>query len=251
MILTIDIGNSNTVLVGYTKNKEIIFEHRVLTFKNNTTELFSELLKSLKLEVEDIIVSCVVPNIQKEIENVLYEYFGKKALIVNGDSIRKLKINIDTPSSLGADLICTSVGACSKYDTPVIVADIGSASKVTLTNTGAVYEGGIIWPGLGSSLKSMVDMIPHLPKVDLVLPKSVIGKNTIHAIQSGMLYGVAAQVEGLAQMIEKEIGVPCERVLTGGYSVLFKQHLPNFKYEEHLVSDGLIEIYLKDMIQKD
>lgn len=250
MILTIDIGNSNTVLVGYNRKKEIVYEHRVLTFKKKTKELLVPLLKGLELEVEDVIVSCVVPSIQDEVLAAIEEAFSYKAKLVNGDTIDKLVINIDQPSTLGADLICTSVGACSKYDTPVIVADIGSASKVTLTHRNNVYEGGIIWPGLGSSLQSMIDMIPHLPKVDLNLPKSVIGKNTMDAIQSGMLYGVVAQIEGLANMIENEVGEKCERVLTGGYTVLFKDLLPDFNYEEHLVSDGLIEIYLNDMLKK-
>ena len=253
MILTVDIGNSNTVFVGYNRNKEIVYEHRVLTFKKNTKALALELLEGLNLDVEDIIVSCVVPSIEKDILEAIETVLNIKPKLVNGSTIDsdKFKINIDRPETLGADLICTSVGACAKYNTPVIVADIGSASKVTLTQKENMYEGGIIWPGIGSSLKSMVDMIPHLPTVDLQLPKSSIGKNTIDAIQSGMLYGVVAQIEGLSNRIEEEIGEKCQRVLTGGYTVLFKDLLPDFSYEEHLVSDGLIEIYLNDMLKKD
>lgn len=250
MILTIDIGNSNTVLVGYNHDKEIVFEHRVLTFKKNTKELVIELLQGLELEIEDIIISCVVPSIQAQVLQAIKHVFSIDAKLVNGDTIEKFKISIDNPSTLGADLICTSIGASAKYDMPVIVADIGSASKITLTTEENGYEGGIIWPGLGSSLKSMVDMIPHLPSVDLKLPHCVIGKNTIDAIQSGMLYGVVAQIEGLAMRIENEQGKKCVRILTGGYTTLFKDLLSDFVYEEHLVNDGLIEIYLKDMLKK-
>jgi type III pantothenate kinase len=96
-------------------------------------------------------------------------------------------------------------------------------------------------------LQSMVDKIPQLPRVDLVLPESVMGKGTVHAIQSGMLYGTVAQIEGLANRIEKEVGQPCTRLLTGGYTTIFKQLLPDFIYEEHLVNDGLLEIYLNKM----
>lgn len=247
MILTVDIGNSNTVLVGYNKNKEIVYKHRVLTFKKETDSLLRKLLMELKLEVEAVVISCVVPSILDTISNVFEEVYQIKPIIINGHTIDKLEINIETPTELGADLIATSVGAISKTTTPVIVADIGSASKITLTNKGNVYEGGIILPGIGSSLQSMVDMIPHLPKVDLELPSTVIGKNTIHAIQSGMLYGIVAQIEGLSNQIETEVGIKCTRILTGGYSILFKDLLPEFQYEDDLVNDGLIEIYLKKM----
>lgn len=249
MILTIDIGNSNTVFVGYNNDKKKMYEHRVLTFKKDTKKLLKPLLEGLKLEVEDIIISCVVPSIEKDVLEVIEEVFLYKPKLVNAKTIDKMTINIDTPESLGADFICTSVGASAKFNTPVIVADIGSASKISLTNSDNVYEGGIIWPGIGSSLQSMVEMIPHLPKVDLVLNPSVIGKNTINAIQSGMLYGVVAQIEGLSNRIENEVGEKCERVLTGGYSVLFKELLPEFTFVEHLVSDGLIEIYFNKMLK--
>lgn len=249
MILTIDIGNSNTVFVGYNTDKDIVFEHRVLTFKKDTQTLLVPLLKEIDIDVQDIIISCVVPSIEDAVLKAIEEVYDLQAKLVNGSTINQFKINIDQPETLGADLICTAVGACAKYEAPVIVADIGSASKLTLTSKEGTYEGGVIWPGIGSSLKSMVDMIPHLPTVDLELPDKVLGKNTIHAIKSGMLYGVVAQIEGLANMIEKEVGVQCERVLTGGYTVIFKDLLPEFNYEEHLVSDGLIEIYLNNMLK--
>lgn len=251
MILTIDIGNSNTVFVGYNNDKEIIYEHRVLTFKKDTKSLLRDLLKGLELEVDDVIISCVVPSIEKDVLETVKEVFGIDALSIKGHLMQNFEINIDHPETLGADLICTSVGASVKYDLPVIVADIGSASKLTLTNKGPVYEGGIIWPGLGSSLNSMIEMIPHLPIVDLEIPKSSIGKNTIDAIQSGMTYGIVAQIEGLANRIEKEIGQKCERVLTGGYAKIFRHLLEDFIYDEHLVSEGLIEIYFNNLIKKD
>jgi len=250
MILTVDIGNSNTVMVGYNRNKEIVYTHRILTFKKHTKKLLSQVLKELTINVENVIVSCVVPRIEQDIIETIETVLNVKPIMIKGATIDKMKINIDNHLELGADLICTSVGAASKYNTPVIVADIGSATKLTLTNIDNVYEGGIILPGLGSSLQSMVDMIPHLPSVDLKLPDSSIGKNTISAIQSGVLYGVVAQIEGLANRFEKELNKKCERVLTGGYTVLFKHMLPDFHYEEYLVNDGLIEIYLKDMYKK-
>ena len=250
MILTVDIGNSNTVFVGYDNDKNILFKHRVLTFKKNTEALSIALLEGLDLDVENIIVSCVVPSILEEAKNAMEKVFGITPIFINGETIDKVSINIDNPLELGADLIATFVGAFTKVNTPVIIADIGTASKITLANVGNVYEGGIILPGIGSSLQSMVDMIPHLPKVDLTLPESSIGKGTIHAIQSGMLYGIVAQIEGLANRFEEELGMKCQRVLTGGYSTLFKHLLPEFQYEENLVNDGLLEIYLNNLYKQ-
>lgn len=250
MILTIDIGNSNTVLVGYDDTKNKVYTRRFLTFKKHTKVLLIEALRGLELNVSDVIVSCVVPRIETHVVQAIKEVFNLEPILVKGTTIDKMVINIGNQAELGADLICTSVGAASKFDLPVIVADIGSATKLTLTNAGPVYEGGIILPGLGSSLKSMTEMIPHLPTVDLELPKSAIGKNTVLAIQSGMLYGVVAQIEGIANRFEEELGVKCVRVLTGGYTVIFKHLLEDFHYEEYLVNDGLIEIFLKDMYKK-
>ena len=218
-------------MVGYDRNKQIVYTHRVLTFKKHTKKLLSQVLQELIIDVEDVIVSCVVPRIEQDIIETIESVLNIKPIMIKGATIDKMKINIDNHLELGADLICTSIGAASKYNTPVIVADIGSATKLTLTNVDNVYEGGIILPGLGSSLQS-------------------IGKNTISAIQSGMLYGVVAQIEGLANRFEKELNKKCERVLTGGYTVLFKHMLPEFHYEAYLVNDGLIEIYLKDMYKK-
>lgn len=250
MILTIDIGNSNTVLVGYDHDKNRVLVHRILTFKKHTKTLLSEVFTGIHHEIEDVIISCVVPRIQDEIVEAVESTFNLTPILINGKTIDKMEINIKRPHELGADLISTSVGAAAKYDAPVIVADIGSATKLTLTNIDNVYEGGIILPGLGSSLQSMVDMIPHLPTVDLSLPDSVVGKDTISAIQSGMLYGVVSQIEGLANRMELELGKPCKRVLTGGYTVIFKHLLSEFRYEPYLVNDGLVEIYLKDMYKK-
>lgn len=247
MILTVDIGNSNTVFVGYDKDRNLLFEHRVLTFRNNTQELLEALLQQLNLDVESIIISCVVPSILDDVCLAFESTYGIKPIFINGSTIDGVVVNIKNPLELGADLIATFVGAYTKVKTPVIIADIGTASKITLVNEKNEYEGGIILPGMGVSLQSMVDKIPQLPKVDLILPDSVMGKGTIHAIQSGMLYGTVAQIEGLANRIEKEVGQPCTRLLTGGYTTIFKHLLPDFIYEEHLVNDGLLEIYLNKM----
>lgn len=246
MILTIDLGNSNTVLVGYDEG-DIVYEKRVITYKEKVTENYTAVFSAISESVEAVVVSCVVPLIEDEFIALVQHFFKVKAIKVNGSTIKDFKIIVADPKEVGSDLIATSIGASAKYDLPAIVADIGSATKVTYTDETGLFSGAIIIPGIGISLKAMTDYIPHLPKVDLQVPQDVLGVDSIGAIQSGLMYGVMGQVEGIADRIEEKKVIRCSRILTGGYAVLIKDHIKNFIYDPHLLNDGLYEIYKKGM----
>lgn len=251
MLLTIDVGNSNLVAVVYDKNRHRVFDERIVTQKQNVIAYYEEWLIRLlaQLEhlnaIEGVIFSSVVPSITDDIVSIIKDKTGFDPLIVSADLLEEFVIHLDERSHLGADFIATSYGAMADYPLPAIVADLGSATKISVLNAKGEFEGGVIVPGVGISVEALVGFIKHLPEIELKVPKKVIGKNTILAMQSGLLYGVIASVEGLANRIEDELGQPITRLLTGGYAKIVNAHMPKFVYDEFLLNNGLYEIYQK------
>lgn len=243
MIITVDIGNSNTVIVTYdgdARGEEIRFE----TSKEEPTEYYMDKFSNLSLRnPEAILVSCVVPRIQETVTKVITEIFGMKPIFIDANSIRNFNIKLSNPKEIGADFIATSFGAIGKYKLPAIVADIGSATKLTVVELDGTFGGGVIVPGLGTSVEAMYQYIPHLPQVALEVPTKIIGNDTIDAIQSGILYGLIAQIEGLADKMEQEVGQPCSKILTGGYANIIADKIKGFTTDPQLLNDGLYEIY--------
>ncbi len=238
MLLTIDVGNSNTVFLIYDGSTHV-FEDRMISKKSDALQYYKDAMHRINNEIDEIIISCVVPGVINDIAQACLDVFGFEAKILSGATIKDLVINLDNPLEIGADFIATSIGASYKYGAPVIIADIGSATKLTYTSEKGVFDGGLILPGLGTSLKALTQFIPHLPEVPLILPKKVIGQSTIGAIQSGVMYGLIAQIEGLAHRMEIESGKECVKILTGGYASLIKDGLPNFIHDPSLLNDGL------------
>lgn len=247
MLLTIDVGNSNTVFVVYKDNDEI-YSDRMITKKQDSVSYYKQALNRIDLPIEDVVLSSVVPGITQEVNRAVFEVFEVVSKVLSGATIKDFKINLEVPLEIGADFIATSIGASAKYDAPIIIADIGSATKLTLTSAPMVFDGGVILPGLGTSLNALTSFIPHLPKVPLVVPDRVVGNSTIGAIQSGVMYGLIAQIEGISDRMEKEHGKPCIKILTGGYGELIHSHLPGFIYEPSLLSEGLKMIHQKGLL---
>lgn len=251
MLLTIDVGNSNLVAVVYDKNRHRVFDERIVTQKQNVIAYYEEWLIRLlaQLEhlnaIEGVIFSSVVPSITEDIVSIIKDKTGLNPMIVSADLLEEFVIHLEERSHLGADFIATSYGAMADYPLPAIVADLGSATKISVLNAKGEFEGGVIVPGVGISVEALVGFIKHLPEIELKVPEKVIGKNTILAMQSGLLYGVIASVEGLADRIEDELGQPITRLLTGGYAKIVNAHMPKFVYDEFLLNNGLYEIYQK------
>lgn len=242
MLLTIDVGNTNVVIISYVfgvKKDSLRFE----TIKENAYEAYREYFSKLGFSgVENVVVSSVVPRIREDLERALQEVYGVAPFFIHSQNVKDFKSELRNASEIGADFIATSVGAHYKYPGPLIVADLGSASKLSLTSADGVYKGGIIMPGIQTSLQAFLDYIPHLPAVSLNLPKHVLGQDTVSAIQSGLLYGLIAQIEGLALKIEEEYGQTCIWILTGGYANLIKEGTDKFIFDSDLLHDGLFAL---------
>lgn len=242
MILTVDVGNSNTVSRAY-RNGQKGKEFRFDTVKEDAYAYYVNEFKAMNLEqVDKIVVSCVVPRIENEIRKALFDVFGNQPLFINASTIKNFTIHLENPLEIGADFIATAFGAIANYPLPAIIADIGSATKLTVIDEDGSFKGGVILPGLGTSTDAMYRYIPHLPKVPLVLPETVIGTSTIGAIQSGFIYGLIAQIEALSDMLQDEMGVTCTKILTGGYANIIESVMADFVFDPDLLNDGLYEI---------
>jgi len=252
MILTVDVGNSNLVAVIYDLNKQRIYDERLETQKENVVNYYKQWLDQLfskKVDRETltgVVLSSVVPAITNDLIHLLKEYTALDVYVVMASKLRDFKIHLKERDHIGADFIATSYGTMAKYPLPAIVADLGSATKISVINEHKEFRGGVIVPGIGVSSDALVRFIPHLPAVDLTLPTHVIGSDTIEAMQSGVLYGAIATVEGLADKIEKELGLPVTRIITGGYAKIIYHAMPDFTYDEFLLSEGLYEIFIKE-----
>jgi len=251
MLLTIDIGNTNVVAVIYDAKKTQRFSQRFPTIKEDTRSFYSNWLRNdiLPLMGEfpliGYCISCVVPIITEEVRSSIEEILHIQGINVSTTTVPDFVIHLTHPNELGADFIATAFGAMAKYDLPIILADLGSATKISVLNEKGEFEGGIISPGVGISIDALNRFIPHLPEIKMEVPTTVIGKDTVTSMQSGWLYGTIASVEGLADKIERELGKKCIRVLTGGYSIPLHPSFSGFAFDEFLLNEGLYEIYQK------
>ena len=247
MILIVDAGNTN-VDVSIYENDLIIFQERIETKRKNIKTYYRDFFNVIKERyplIEGYIVSSVVPLITDMIHTLLRNNYQMEGLLLNRALVNDLVVKLANPDELGADLIATTYGAISKYPTPIIVADLGTATKISVINEQREFLGGIIVPGVSISKKAMEMMIPHLPVIEPQLPATIMTQDTIQSMQSGLLYGTIYQVIGLVAAIEAELGIKATKVLTGGYSRFIKHKMKEFVYDENLLNEGLLAIYKK------
>lgn len=253
MILAIDIGNSNVVIGGF-ENDKIEFTARIATDVTRTEEQYAvEIFQILNLygysaeNMEGSIISSVVPQLTTVLKTALRKITGKKPLVVGPGLKTGLNIKLDNPTSLGADRVADTVAAINNYPLPLLVIDMGTATTMSVTNEKEEFIGGIIMPGLYLSLEALSSKASLLPHIDLTEPKSVIGKNTIDAMNSGMIYGTAATIDGMIDRIEQELGQKPTVIATGGLS---KKIVPHCKHEiisdPNLLLKGLRILYYKN-----
>lgn len=253
MVYTVDIGNSNIVTVLYDLDGNRISDMRKETIKEKNEERFYELFKNSSNIMEKtptaVVLSCVVPNVEKTAKKVLEEIFDCEIISLNVGLIGDINIHLENPNELGSDLLATSYGVLASYKKPAIVADLGSANKLTVIGEKGDFLGGVLMQGIGFTAKSLHNMIPHLPNIPIERPQKILGNNTVECIQSGIINGALCSIVELCNKIENELGYKCLRVLTGGYSKLFVD-LDGFIYDEFLLNDGLFEVYRRYISRK-
>ncbi len=253
MILTIDIGNSNIMLGGF-DGDVISFVVRISTETPKTPDEYaSKILGVLALHdidrenINGAIISSVVPPLNSIMKKAIKLIWGIDSLIVGPGIKTGINVHCDTPSSVGADLICACVAAHSIYGSPSLIVDMGTATKMTVVNEKGAFIGVSIIPGVLMGLNALSDDTAQLPKVELEAPKSIIGKNTSDSMRSGVVYGNASMIDGMIDRINNEVGTVLPVYATGGIAPMIIPHCKHdIKLDEYLVLKGLNILYQKN-----
>ncbi len=253
MLLAVDIGNTNITLGAY--NSSILeFTARLATDTRKTDDQYAiEIKQLLSLygietdDIEDCIISSVVPTVGKSISRAVSKLCQIVPLTLGPGVKTGLNIKIDNPAQLGADLVAGAVGAIDAYKMPCVIIDMGTASTVSVLDRNGAFLGGVIAAGVRLTLKALTENTAQLPAIPIEAPKSVIGTNTTESMQSGLVYGTASMIDGLLEKITAELGETPTILATGGLSKEVISHCKtNIIYNENLLLEGLRVIYEKN-----
>lgn len=223
MLLAVDIGNSNTV-VGVFRDQELVQHWRLSTDAQRTPDelalLFSGLLRFADLDfshnVHGVVLGSVVPTVTEAGREMCERYFPFPPLIVEPGIRTGIALRHDNPREIGADRIANAVAAHALYGGPAVVVDFGTATSFDAVSSDGAFVGGAIAPGVYTSTEALVERAARLPKVETVAPPSAIGRSTVTALQSGIVYGFAGQVDAIVSRISAELGPGVTTVATGG-----------------------------------
>lgn len=251
MILTVDLGNSEITCASFDEtnlkstfrtasNRSKSVDEYIATFN----DLFT--LKKIK-NITAIIISSVVPQLLETVTEALESLSNIKPIIIQPGIKTGLKLKMDNPNEIGADLIADAVGGIKKYSYPLIIVDLGTANKMIAIDKDGYFRGGIINPGIKISLEALIRYASQLPNIKLNKPPKVIGSNTLDAMNSGIVYGYARMFDGLIKQFKLENGLESKVVITGGLSGYIKPAMETeLIHDPDLIHYGLYEIYLKN-----
>ncbi len=255
MLLTLDVGNTNTVLGLYNlatnTPADLVAHWRVTTQRNQTADeygvLFLNLFGMQKIEasaVTGVIISSVVPPLDPTLRRVAERYFKIKPMFVEPGVKTGMPLLIDNPAELGADRVANGVAAFARYGGPCVVVDFGTATTFDVISEKGEYRGGVIAPGLGISADALFSRTARLARVDIRKPPQVIGTNTRVNLQSGLFYGYIGLVDGILERINLELGAEPKIIATGGLAKLIAQGSKYITEIDHMLTlDGLRIIY--------
>lgn len=225
MLLTIDVGNTN-ITMGIFRESALLFVSRLATDRARTPDQyaieFKQILTLYGVEHEGFTgcaISCVVPELSQTVSEAAQTVTGCEPMLLGPGIKTGLNILVDNPAQVGADLVAGCVGAVDLYPLPCFVIDLGTATKISVINADGAFCGCTISPGIGISLDALSARTSQLPNISLKTPAKAIGKNSIDSMQSGIVFGNAAMIDGLCEKLEEELGTPVRTaVATGGLS---------------------------------
>ena len=253
MLLAIDIGNTNIVM-GCIRDDEILFKARIATDRPRTSDQYGVEIKNMleafgikKEDIHDCIISSVVPPVFNSVKTGVLKVIGKQPMVVGPGLKTGQNIQVDSPSPVGSDRIVIAVAALAEYTAPLILLDLGTATTIEAVEPENVYMGGVLIPGVRTSLDALVNKAAQLPGISLDQPKKVIGTNTVDCLRSGMMYGTAAMLDGIIDRMEEELGHTSTLIATGGMAQFVT---PLCKHsiilEKDLLLKGLNILYKKN-----
>ena len=222
MLLVVDVGNTQTH-IGAFRGEELVHDWRFATVRESTADELGAALRNL-LALRDLgfgdldasILSSTVPQLRPEWTAMAERYLGH-AMPVVGPGVRTgMPIRMDNPREVGADRLVNAVAAYERVGGPCVIVDFGTAITYDCVSAAGEYVGGIIAPGVEISMEALTSRAAAIPRIDLTAPRALIGKSTVEAIRSGVIFGFAAQVDGIVGRVREELGEETESIATGG-----------------------------------
>lgn len=259
MLFTVDISNSHITLGGFAETDDglsetLQFMARMVTDRRRTDDQYAcDLMQLLALHrvepaaIRDAIICSVVPELTSVFQRAVEKLTGTAPVVLGPGVKTGLHIVIDNPAQLGSDLVAGAVAALHRYPVPCVIFDLGTATTISVLDGQGKFRGGMICAGIGITLDSLASRTSLLPHVDVACPKTVIGTNTIHSMQSGAIYGTAAMMDGMIDRIESELGQPVNAVATGELAQVV---IPACRKEVQ-VCDNLLLIGLRLIYEKN
>ena len=253
MLLTIDVGNTNTVL-GVFRGEELIANWRLTTARAQTVDEYGVLTRNLfsfaglnQEAITGVMISSVVPPVNWTLAEMSRIYLGKKALFVEPGVKTGMAVLVDNPMEVGADRIVNGVAAFHQYGGPCIVIDFGTAITFDVISAKCEYLGGVIAPGVGIASEALFSRAARLPRVEIKDPGKVIGTNTVTHMQAGLYYGAVDMVDGMLTRMKAELGGDVKVVATGGQARLVAKGSKQIQdTDEFLTLTGLRLIWDKN-----
>jgi type III pantothenate kinase len=254
VLLAADVGNTETVL-GVFKGAELAHTWRLSTQPERTADelalqlsgLLAQHAMAFDADLDGFVVASVVPDVTGALREMAERYLPFAPVVVGPGTRTGVPVLTDNPREVGADRVVNTLAAFTRFGGPAIVVDFGTGTNFDIVSSSGEFLGGVIAPGLQISAASLFSRTARLTRVDLVAPRSPIGKNTVEAIQSGLIYGTAGEVDGIVERVRRELGGSATTVATGGLAPVVIPHCRTIDHHEpFLTLEGLRLVFDKN-----